>query len=95
MISSAERNGYKLRRVTGGYPCRQANLYRRSTGAMNSRQARWQRCRIICNDEIARAEERRERGAREMPYNTVALPDKQLGGSSLGTIGGNHVRSTT
>jgi hypothetical protein len=95
MISGAERNGYKLRRVTGGYPCRQANLYRRPTWAMNSLQAPWQRCRIICNDEIAPAEERRERDAGEMPYNAVALHDKQLGGSSLGMVGSNHVRSTT
>jgi hypothetical protein len=62
---------------------------------MNSLQARWQRCRIICDDEVARAEERRERGARQMPHYTVALHDKQLGGSSLGAVGGNHVRSTT
>src|SRR5262245_28054000 len=64
MITGAELNCYELRQVAGGYPSRKPDLNRPAAWVMNPRQARWQRCRIICDDEVARAEKRCERSPR-------------------------------
>jgi hypothetical protein len=64
MITSAERNCYELRKVAGVYPRSKPDLYRPAAWVMDTLQARWQRRRIICYEEVARAEKRCERGTR-------------------------------
>src|SRR5215472_15902185 len=76
MITGAERNCYELRQIAGGYPRSKPNLNRQATWVMNPLQARWQRCGIICHDEVAWAEKRCKRGPRHVPHGTIATHDK-------------------
>src|SRR5262249_27834510 len=79
IITGAERNRYKLCWVTRGNPCRKTNFNRLAAWVMNSLQVRWQGGCIVCDDEVARTEERCECSTWQMPHHTVSIHDKQLG----------------
>src|SRR5262245_61608080 len=90
MITAAECDGSEPRWVADRHPRRKSNLDRLAARAMDARQARWQRCRIICDDEVARAEEGGECSARQMSYPTIGVDGEEFGGSPVGTLGYNN-----
>src|SRR5262245_50710803 len=90
MITGAECDGSEPRWVADRYPRRKSNLDRLAARAMDALQARWQRCRIICNDEVARAEEGGECSARQMLHPTIGVDGEELRGSPVGKLCSNH-----
>jgi hypothetical protein len=60
--------------------------------AMCARQGRWQRRRIVGDDEVARLEERGERRARQMTDAAYHVGDQELGAQAVDRNGCSHGR---
>ena len=96
MITGAERDGYEPGRVADRHPRRKSNLDRLAARAMDTLQAGRQRRRIICNDEVARAEEcRRVRCAADAACRHLLSTIKSLADRRSGRSAANHGCSLT
>src|SRR5262245_51345228 len=90
MVTSAECDCSKSRRVADQHPPGKANLDRLAALAMGALKARWQRRGIICDDEVAGAEQGGECSARQMLHPATGVDGEEFGGSPVGTLGSNH-----
>src|SRR5262245_24415582 len=90
IITGAECDCSEPRWIADRHPRRKSNFDRLTARAMDALQACWQRCRIVCDDEVATAEEGRESSARQMLHPAIGGDGEEFSGSPVGTLGSNH-----
>src|SRR5262245_9597867 len=95
MIACPECDGRKAGRIAERHPCRKPDLDRLATCAMDAAQARRQGRSIICNDQVARAEEERKIAAQQVLHRAVRTDGDQLRGSSFEPVSLPHGWSST
>src|SRR6185295_18985110 len=91
MIPGSKGYCYKTGRIANRYPACKPDLHRLAAGDMRSVQARRQSRRIICNDDITWAEQRRVFAAPQVLQAATAVNGKKLGGLPIGMVGSGHI----
>src|SRR5215475_11739319 len=90
MITCTEYERDEPRGISNRHPCRKPDLDRRTACDVPTPKARRQSCRVVCNDQIPRVEQRCKFAARHVPYVASVVNDQQLGSFLVRALGGDH-----
>src|SRR5215510_2143042 len=94
MITRPEGKREEAAGISKRYPARKPKLNRLAACDMRAAQACRQGCGIVCDDQVARAEQRCEFAARQMPHFASGINGQQLGRSPVRVVSGNHLRTS-
>src|SRR5215813_14035857 len=79
MITAAKRDGRELPQVVNRHPSGKPDFNRPASRVMGANQTCWQRGRVVGDNEIARAEKRREQGSRQVSYCAIGVNREEFG----------------